>query len=65
MLTTLKTYANKDTGVSVIISYADNGNGATVSLFAGKQSATVDLDSTDLKALSSLLYDASYSSTTL
>ncbi len=67
MLSTLKSYANQDTGVSYVLSYVDGSkNGATLSIFAGaKQTITFDLDPADLKALSQLTVDASYDTSNL
>ncbi|MFF8629655.1 hypothetical protein [Streptomyces werraensis] len=60
MLSTLKTYANKDTNVSFILSYAMDGKGATFSLFKGGQSVTVELTPADVKALNAAVHEAYY-----
>lgn len=60
MLATLKTYGNKETKVSFIISYSTDGKGATFSLFSADDGLTVELTSADLRALSQAVSEAQY-----
>lgn len=60
MLSTLKTYANKDTNVSFLLSFAQDGKGATFSLFKGSQGVTVELAPADVKALNEAISTAYY-----
>ncbi|MFJ8699435.1 hypothetical protein [Streptomyces ardesiacus] len=60
MLSTLKTYGNKDTKFSFILSYSTETKGATLSVFGAGDGVTVDLTEEDLKALFVATNEAHY-----
>ncbi|MEV5883121.1 hypothetical protein AB0L74_10455 [Streptomyces sp. NPDC052020] len=60
MLTTLKSYGNKNSKFSFILSFSNENEGATLSVFGGGEGVTVDLTPEDVKALSNAASEAHY-----
>lgn len=61
MLATLKSYGNKDSKFSFILSYSNEDKGATLSVFGAGDGVTVDLTEEDLNALFLATSEAHYS----